>query len=424
MQFELERIAGDDLALELHAVDLHEIGRVVLRIGDVAQHHDSAALRHRLDDEHAGHHRFVGEMPHEEGFVHRHILDAGDRVVVHVENPVHQQERRTVGKHTPDVVDVVDGRLAAVVLVARTLALLTDRAAQLLHELRIGEMPGTRCPDTALDAHAEQCEVAQQIEQLVTRQLVGKTQFEIIEIAARDADVLLVEDLFEVGQLFVRNGIFHYDDRIVQIAALDEVHLEERFQFVQEDERPARSDLRGVVVVGKEGGVLVADDLRVVVDVHRGGELLVGIEDDRNALVGNRVDHLFGHLVVFAVGVLLDEARGDDLFGVFARRTVHDRGFGCVDVDQRVVDAERPERRHDVFYRGYLHAVGLDGRPARSVGHIIAQRRDERGSLHVDATENDAVVHTGGIDRHGHLDTRVQSLTRKGDRAFQGLLFC
>ena len=301
---------------------------------------------------------------------------------------------------------------------------MLDRAAQLLHELRIGEMPGTRCPDTALDAHAEQCEVAQQIEQLVTRQLVGKTQFEIIEIAARDADVLLVEDLFEVGQLFVRNGIFHHDDRIVQIAALDEVHLEERFQFVQEDERPARGDLRGVVVVGKEGGVLVADDLRVVVDVHRGGELLVGIEDDRNALVGNRVDHLFGHLVVFAVGVLFDEARGDDLFGVFARRTVHDRGFGGVDVDQRVVDAERPERRHDVFYRGYLHAVGLDGRPARSVGHIIAQRRDERGSLHVDATENDAVVHTGGIDRHGHLDTRVQSLTRKGDRAFQGLLFC
>lgn len=98
MDFELQRIAGNDLVLELRAVNLHEIGRVVLRVGNAAQHHDAAALGHRLDNQHAWHDGLLGEVSHEEGLVHRDVLDAGHRRAVAVEDAVDEQEGGTVGQ--------------------------------------------------------------------------------------------------------------------------------------------------------------------------------------------------------------------------------------------------------------------------------------------------------------------------------------
>ncbi len=70
------------------------------------------------------------------------------------------------------------------------------------------------------------------------------------------------------------------------VAALDEVGLDEGLQLVEEDERAARRDFRCVVVAGLEGGILVADDLGIVIDVQRNGKLVVGVEDDGHALSG------------------------------------------------------------------------------------------------------------------------------------------
>ena len=231
-------------------------------------------------------------MAHEEGFVHRDVLDAGHRRGVAVEDAVHEQEGRAVGQHAPDGVDVVERRLAAVVGVAGFLAGLADRALELLHELRVGEVARAGGPYAALDPHAEQGEVAQQVEQLVARQFVVAAQFEVVQIARLDLDVGLVEELLEVVELLLGNGVLDHDDGVVQVTALDEVHLHERLEFVQEDERAARGDLRGVVVARLERRVLVADHLRVVVHMDRDGEFVVGVEDDRRALFGNRVDHL------------------------------------------------------------------------------------------------------------------------------------
>ena len=41
---------------------------------------DAADLSHRLDDEHARHHRVAGEVALEEGLVDRHLLDADGAV--------------------------------------------------------------------------------------------------------------------------------------------------------------------------------------------------------------------------------------------------------------------------------------------------------------------------------------------------------
>ena len=46
-------------------------------------HQHAAGLGDRLDDQHARHHRMAGEVADEEGLVHRHALDADDRLVRH-----------------------------------------------------------------------------------------------------------------------------------------------------------------------------------------------------------------------------------------------------------------------------------------------------------------------------------------------------
>ena len=50
---------------------------------------------------------------------------------------------------------------------------------ELLHELRVGEVPRAGGPHAALDAHAQQGEVAEQVEQLVAGQLVVAAQLEV-----------------------------------------------------------------------------------------------------------------------------------------------------------------------------------------------------------------------------------------------------
>ena len=84
-QFELQRIAGNDLVTEFNAVYLEEVGRIVLRIGHAAQCEDSTALGHGLDDQDAGHNRFVGEVSHEEGLVHRDVFDSHDILAVQMD---------------------------------------------------------------------------------------------------------------------------------------------------------------------------------------------------------------------------------------------------------------------------------------------------------------------------------------------------
>ena len=96
----------------------------------------------------------------------------------------------------------------------------------------------------------------------------------------------LLKIFFRCSSWSAGTGFFDHDDGVVQVAALDEVHFDERLQFVQEDERAAGRDFLGVVVTRVEGGVLVADDLRVVVHVHRDRKLVVGIEDDGHAFSG------------------------------------------------------------------------------------------------------------------------------------------
>ena len=290
-------------------------------------------------------------------------------------------------------------------------AFAADGPFYLFHKLRVGEMAGTSGPYAALDAFAQQGEVAQQVEELVAGQFVVETELQVVQVAARDADILFVENFLEMFELIVRDGILHDDDRVVQVAALDQVHLHQRFQIVQEDKGAAGGDLRGVIVFGVECRILVADHLGVVVHVQRYGKFVVGVKDDGHAFFRNRIDHFFGDVVVGAFGFLMLQAGFDDCFRIFFGRTVHDRSFTGIDIDRGVVHAQGPEGRHDMFDGRNACAILFDGRTPRGIRDIVAQGRNFGFAFQVDAAENDAAVLRGGMYRHRHFDAGVEACT-------------
>ncbi len=78
LDFKDELVAGDDLAFETGFVYAGEEEEFVFLAPAFAQNRQRAArLRHRFDDEYAGHNGQVGEMALELGFVYGDVFDGG-----------------------------------------------------------------------------------------------------------------------------------------------------------------------------------------------------------------------------------------------------------------------------------------------------------------------------------------------------------
>ena len=167
----LHGVARHNLVAETHIVYAKEVGRVALWVLDLAQYIQCAALCHSLYDKHSRHNRLVREVALEEWLVDCYLLDAGNRGVVHVVDSIHQQEWKTVWQHTLNIDDVEQWSLLAIVLKTRLYTLTTNRVANLLHKLGICVVARACCHNATLDAHSEQCEVAEQVEQLVASHL-------------------------------------------------------------------------------------------------------------------------------------------------------------------------------------------------------------------------------------------------------------
>src|SRR5277367_75489 len=77
-----QRIARADHLPEPGILDRHEIDQAAFDVvADRVDHKSRRGLRHRFDDQNAGHDRLSGEMALEVWFVGRHVLDP-DRAVV------------------------------------------------------------------------------------------------------------------------------------------------------------------------------------------------------------------------------------------------------------------------------------------------------------------------------------------------------
>src|SRR5574343_658847 len=116
--FDDELVTRLDRALETGTVDAGEVHhRVLARVGlHRGEGQQRRGLGHRLEDQHARHHRAVREVAHEEGLVHRHVLQGDDALVlVQLGDAVHQQEGVAVREPLEDLVDVHHGSAHGVI---------------------------------------------------------------------------------------------------------------------------------------------------------------------------------------------------------------------------------------------------------------------------------------------------------------------
>ena len=102
---------------ELGSVDGEEINQRRFAHPGRANADGAGRLRHRLDDENAGHHRLPRKMTEEKLFVHRHVLDAdGGIVAVDLDDAVDHQEGVAVWQqfHQPHDIDRFERRAGRV----------------------------------------------------------------------------------------------------------------------------------------------------------------------------------------------------------------------------------------------------------------------------------------------------------------------
>ncbi len=146
---------------------------------------------------------------------------------------------------------------------------------------------------------------------------------------------------------------------------------------------------------GKEGGLRLA-----MRDLHRGEDL----------------DRLAGRVLFGDAGAIDEEDEGGG-------GAIENRHFRPVHLDQRVVDAEPGERRHDVLdgadaRLGDPGEADLGGKPR--FDHRIEAGGD--GEAEIGAAENDPVPGGSGLEDEACLAPRMQAHAHTADFGFQGAL--
>src|SRR5947209_4977489 len=91
--------------------------------------------------------------------------------------------------------------------------------------------------DMCLEGNTYKGQVSYHIEQFVTRRFIGETQFQIIQDTCFVyLDILFFEQLRNMLYLLLRYFFIHYDDRIINISAFDQIMVHQVLEFVEETE--------------------------------------------------------------------------------------------------------------------------------------------------------------------------------------------
>ena len=128
------------------------------------------------------------------------------------------------------------------------------------------------------------------------------------------------------------------DDGVVQVAALDEVCLQQRLDVTNEDKRTGTGNLGGVFLGVVDGGKLRADELRLEGAHCRDGEFLIGQDGDARTRVLVLHLNLLADDIVVLGGILFFDAYLLNLLHILDGRAVEDGELRTVHLNQAVVD--------------------------------------------------------------------------------------
>ena len=257
-------------------------------------------------------------------------------------------------------------------------------------------------------------QVADQVQKLVAPALVREMQLQIVQVAVlADIDPLFSEKAGDPVELLAGDRMLDDHDGVVDVASLDQVVGEEVLQFVEEDERPARGDLGGVVHGWIPGGLLDAEDAGAEVDgdfiragvgrleAHEGARCRVG---DLHRMVQG--EHLPG-------SVLLLQPRAGESLGIVAGAAVQDRDFQIVHLDEGVVHAQARQGGHQVLHRRDGSLPFGKGRAPGRGRDIVGNGMDEGVFSQVGAAENDSRPRAGRFQRHMRVLSGMEAFPLK-----------
>src|SRR5690606_24779496 len=311
LELEADLVARRHRPAPLHVVECHEIDRLPLDVLHRFHEQETADLSHRLDDQHARHHRMTRVVTLEEGLVDRDVLETDDALArLEFDDPVDQEHRVPVRQVLHDLLDVHDR------LDPRALRSLPQR----VRELQVPCVARTLRDHVPADARAEEREIADHIADLVTDELIRKAK-----LARRDP------------------GLIQYD-RVLQRRTEREVPRAQRLRLVQEPERPRRGDLLAEAVrYDLEGTVLTTDPRMVEVD-RRGDPVRRGRHGRvRGAAVRFDADR-GAHLENGRGFALCDRPGTGQYVQEKPEAAIPDRDFRTLQIDPEIVDLQRRDR--------------------------------------------------------------------------------
>jgi len=173
-------------------------------------------------------------MSREKGFVESDVFNAYNIGIGQRDDLVHQQEGIPMRQGLLNLLCGINGRLRGVVHrhIFQVLVLL-DVLFDLFGESHIGAMSRPVGDDAHFYRITDQCEVAHNVQQLMPRGLVGETQLEVIQVAfVFNGNLIAAKGFGEaVHRVFGKRFVDHHNG-IVDIAAFDQVVLQQHFEFV------------------------------------------------------------------------------------------------------------------------------------------------------------------------------------------------
>ena len=243
-------------------------------------------------------------------------------------------------------------------------------------ERRVQRVPGPVRHDVPDDGVSDQREIADDVEHLVTDELV-----------------LEPERIEHTG--------FAQHDRVVERAAERQAVLTERLDLFEETERTGRRDLLAERLFRDPHRPRLMAQERVI-EADAVGDLEVVGRIERNALVAARQRDGPDHFQVSPGR--REPLRARLVYEVDERRAaaVHDRHLGVIQLDNHVVDAQTHERRHEVLHRVDRCARARQARGVLDAGEV----RHRGGNLEiaeVGAPETNAEIRRGGPQRQPNL---------------------
>jgi len=228
-----------------------------------------------------------------------------------------------------------------------------------------------------LDRHAEKGYVAEQVKQLVPCRFIGEAQFPVVQYAVFSGCEFGASNAEFFGKRFefiFLHGFIDNDDRVVDISALDDSLICQRFHFAQKTECPAwREVLHELFLEIEKSGMLRAESGIFIIDHNRHPEAVQRQGNNIDAVF--RVVIFYGFIddqIVFRF-ILLDDSGAQKPFCKRQRTSVHDRRFGTAHFNPAIVDLQSVKGGKNMFGRMNFHVVDGNGCPPEDIDDVFNQ---------------------------------------------------